>query len=461
MKHKKFSKTVFLFHRDLRLHDNLGLIQALKDSQQVIPVFILDEMQVSDKNKYRSLKAIDFMRESLTALNSELGSKKSQLYFFCGKTVDILSRLIKNESVQAIYSNRDYTPFSRSRDESIGALCQESGVEFLIYDDALLTTPESVHKEDGAPYTIFTPFFKKARQLVVAQPQVNDFENYFSDSIPGAHLSHLDVLGKKSSSNSVLKGGRKEGLTLLESVQNLKEYEVTRNLPSHSEGTSHLSAHHKFGTVSIREVYQTALHFLGPDSSFLTELYWRDFFSHIAFHFPHVFGHAFRQKYDKLPWKNDKKVFEKWCEGKTGFPIVDAGMRELNQTGYMHNRVRMIVACFLIKDLHVDWRWGEQYFARHLLDYDPAVNNGNWQWAASTGCDAQPYFRIFNPQLQHRRYDPDSDYVKQWVPELKALETKEILKLYEFKMEPPKNYPTAIVEHKEVTQWAKEIYKLF
>ncbi len=460
MTHKRFKTSLFLFHRDLRLDDNTGLIEALKQSEKVMPVFILEDTQISQKNRYRSLPALCFMQASLEELNAELNKKSTQLYLFKGNTASILDELIKQQSIQAIYSNRDYTPFARKRDEKIKTLCQKNEVQFSSYNDALLTSPESIHKDDGKPYTIYTPFFRKASQLNIPEPQSNPYKNYVSEKIKGASMNHLNELEVNRGSNLLLKGGRKEGLKLIKSIKQLKNYEELRNIPAKPQGTSHLSAHHKFGTVSIRETYQATLHFLGPDSSFISELFWRDFFSHIAFHFPRVFEGCFHQKYDQIPWENDKKKFKAWCEGKTGFPIIDAGMRELNETGYMHNRVRMIVASFLTKDLHVDWRWGEQYFARKLIDYDPAVNNGNWQWAASTGCDAQPYFRIFNPMLQHKHYDPDSEYTKKWVPELKKLCEKEILKLYELKIEPPSSYPKAIANHKQVIQWSKDIYKI-
>ena len=455
----QLGKSIFLFHRDLRLEDNIGLIEALKKSASVIPVFILDEVQISEKNSYRSLPALSFMKSSLIELNESLLSKKSQLYLFYGKTLKVLEGLIKTQKIKAIVSNRDYTPFARRRDEAIKKLCEERGIDFLVYDDALLHSPESVHKEDGTPYAIFTPFFRKAAQIPVVHSQNNKHHNYFLGDISGAALSLLDKIESAPDSSPLLKGGRKEGLDLIAGIRELNDYSESRDAPFNDQGTSFLSAHHKFGTISVRETYHAALHFLGPDSQYIAELYWRDFFTHIGFHFPHVFGHSFHQKYDTIPWQNDEKLFKKWCDGHTGFPIVDAGMRQLNSTGYMHNRIRMIVASFLVKDLHIDWKWGEQYFARQLIDYDPAVNNGSWQWAASTGCDAQPYFRIFNPMLQQKRYDPDSVYVKKWVPELKVLGSAEILKLYEFKIQPPAGYTQAIVNHKEVTEWAKQVYK--
>ena len=255
-------------------------------------------------------------------------------------------------------------------------------------------------------------------------------------------------------SENALQGGRKEALHLLKNIAHLKNYKEIRNFPALA-GTTHLSAHNKFGTVSIREVYQTIVKCFGKTHTLINELYWRDFFTHILYHFPHVLGEAFHKKYNDIRWENNKNFFKKWCLGMTGFPIVDAGMRELNQTGYMHNRVRMIVASFLVKDLHIDWRWGEKYFAQQLIDYDPAVNNGNWQWAASTGCDAQPYFRIFNPWRQQVQYDPDCVYIKKWLPELINISPKIIHELYKNKMN---GYPQPLVDHAIASQFSKKMY---
>lgn len=256
-----------------------------------------------------------------------------------------------------------------------------------------------------------------------------------------------------------IKGGRIEALKILKNVKVFKNYDGGRDLPAKS-ATSLLSAHHKFGTCSIRETYWAVRDALGPRHTLIKELYWRDFFSHIAYHFPHVFGGAFYPEYDALPWANDKERFQRWCDGLTGFPIVDAGMRELNTTGFMHNRVRMITASFLVKDLHIDWRWGERYFAQHLVDYDPCVNNGNWQWVASTGCDHQPYFRVFNPWLQQKKFDPLCLYIKKWVPELKTVDARQLHRWYEVSGDSADRYPAPVVDHAAESIKAKEIFKV-
>jgi deoxyribodipyrimidine photo-lyase len=240
-------------------------------------------------------------------------------------------------------------------------------------------------------------------------------------------------------------------------LESLSDYEVQRDYPA-QDFTSHLSAHNKFGTVSIREVYHRIRKLFGASHTLISELYWRDFFTHIVYHFPHVMGGAFHEKYNGLKWANREDFFKAWCEGRTGFPIVDAGMRELNTTGHMHNRVRMVVSSFLVKDLHIDWRWGERYFAQQLTDYDPAVNNGNWQWAASTGCDAQPYFRIFNPWKQQQRYDLDCEYIKKWIPALRSLPPKDIHDLEKQRERKPGSYPEPIVNHRIASAAAESMF---
>lgn len=455
---KSYQKALFVFHRDLRLEDNTGLLEALRQSEQVIPIFIFTKKQF-EKNDYRGDFLIQFMIESLGHLNGQLKSKKSQLYCFYGKTDEVIDKLTQQEGIQAVFSNRDHTPFAIQRDEEVLKVCQKNKVALKIYHDALLQAPGKVKKDDGKPYTVFTPFFRKASALPVTKVQSNKFSHYFKGVIKGSDQTLLDNLLPKVAGNPDVMGGRQEGLRLLKKIKDLKNYKEIRDIPSEENGTTHLSAHHKFGTISIRETLEVVLNAHGPDHTLITELYWRDFFSHIAFHFPHVFKGAFREKYNQIKWSQSKVNFEKWCAGKTGFPIVDAGMRQLNQTGYMHNRVRMITASFLVKDLHINWQWGEKYFAQKLLDYDPAVNNGNWQWAASTGCDAQPYFRIFNPWRQQERFDPEAKYIKKWVPELNGVNPKDIHKLAQKPELCPSEYIEPIVDHSVVSKEAKDLFK--
>lgn len=448
---KPFSFSIHIFRNDLRLFDNTALIAALEQSEQVMPVLILDEAQTPDTNGFR------FLMNSLKELDEELKMKGSQLFIFKGIAHQVVEKLLQQQPIEAIFINREYTPSSLQRDDEIANVCKLQKVKFLAYADALLTEPELVRKPDGTPYTIFTPFFNKAKQLPVPQPNGNEYRNYFSGEVKLQNNEKIQPDFFTSTNTTLrLNGGRKEGEFFLNNIDNLSDYEETRNIPS-VKGTSLLSAHHRFGTVSIRETYYQIADTFNEEHPLIRELYWRDFFTHIGFHFPHVFGHAFKEKYQQIEWATSEENFSRWCTGTTGFPIVDAGMRELVTTGFMHNRVRMIVASFLVKDLHIDWRLGEQFFATHLIDYDPAVNNGNWQWAASTGCDAQPYFRIFNPWSQQQKFDPECIYIKKWIPELRIYSPKIIHKMAET---PLLNsaYVQPIIKHEEEAHYSKMLF---
>lgn len=455
---KQHQKSLFIFRRDLRIYDNRGLLRALHESKEVVPCFIFDPIQIGSKNPYRSMNSIQFMLQSLHELDEQLKQKGSQLYIFYGDTHQIIKKLISTQNIDAAFVNRDYTPFSRKRDETLEKLCIQNGAVFSSNNDLLLHEPEEVLSGKGTPYSIFTAFYKRALSLAVEKLEATVHDNFYRKSIPESHGTEifkkiLTTLNK----NIWIKGGRSEALAILKKINSLKDYAKTRDFPELP--TSFLSAHLKFGTVSIRSVYWQMAEKLGPNHPLLRQLYWRDFFTHVAYHFPSVFGHAFHEKYNKLPWKNNKTEFEAWCTGTTGFPIVDAGMRQLNETGWMHNRVRMIVASFLVKDLHIDWLWGERYFAQQLVDYDPCVNNGNWQWSASTGCDAQPYFRIFNPWLQQIKFDKECKYIKQWIPELKNVDAKTIHTWNNSKNGSIKNYPRPIVDHAKESSKAKLLFK--
>lgn len=454
---KTYQLALHIFRRDLRLQDNSGLIEALRSAAKVIPCFIFDKRQI-ERNDYKSDHAIQFMTQTLFELNEQLKEKNGRLYFFYGIAEDVVSELLNQLKVDAVFINRDYTPFSIQRDRLIEAACQKKGIDFHCYADALLNEPEQALKPNGEPYTIFTPFFRRSSLLDVAAPRRNTYDNYYNKPIASEDNQTLARLMQKQNPNLLVKGGRAEGIQLLKRIPELKDYADIRNIPA-LPGTTKLSAHHKFGSVSIRETYNTVVKTFGKQHTLITELYWRDFFTHITFHFPHVLQGAFQARYDKLPWTNNENYFRAWCEGRTGFPIVDAGMRELNTTGYMHNRVRMIVASFLTKDLHIDWRWGEKYFAQKLVDYDVAVNNGGWQWGASTGCDAQPYFRIFNPWLQQQKFDPDCIYIKRWIPELNRLSPKQIHQLEKITPTLLTNYPKTLINHSQESIKIKAAFK--
>lgn len=452
----QFIRTLFIFRRDLRLEDNSGLIFALKSSEEVIPCFIFTPEQIK-KNPYHSSHCLQFMIESLKDLENSLKKKGGNLYLFFGHPEKIVEQCIAKLHIDAVIVNRDYTPYSSKRDQKIESTCSKKNIPFLSFDDCLLHPPEEGLKADGKPYTIFTPYYRNASRLEVLPPSPNRHTNYSSLSIPFAKNRELydKILPKRT---SLLPGGRSAALKILKKISAFSNYTKTRDEPE-KDATTHLSAHLKFTTISPRELYFAIKKELGSHSELIRSLFWRDFFTSIAWNFPHVFEGAFHKKFNTIKWENNKQLFRLWREGKTGFPIVDAGMREMNQTGFMHNRVRMIAASLLIKDLHIDWRWGEKYFAQTLIDYDPAVNNGNWQWVASTGCDAQPYFRIFNPWRQAVKFDKDCGYIKRWVPELKSLPSKAIHEWFLKKNQELSDYPIPIACHTKEAAKTLAYYK--
>jgi deoxyribodipyrimidine photo-lyase len=461
---KKFKKSVFIFRRDLRLEDNSGLLAALDESETVLPIFIFDDRQIElKKNDYFSAPAFSFMLESLTELSSTLESKSSKLFVFHGSPEQIISSLIKDDAVDAVYVNKDYTPFARKRDKDIADICEENHIPLLRFNDCALSPLEDIRTGEEKVYTVFTPFMKKAMKSEVENPKKNNFTNYFTGETNTKTVLLEDYINKIIT--SPIPAGRKAGLKILKDNQYLDNYKDRRNIPS-DNGTSRLSAHHKFGTVSIRESYHMAKEHSGPGCNFISELYWRDFYMYIAYHFPIVFKKSFLPWAKHLAWINDEKQFKAWCDGKTGVPMVDAGMRELNETGWMHNRSRMIVASYLTKNLLINWQWGEKYFATKLVDYDPAQNNGGWQWSASTGADPKP-LRIFNPYTQAVNYDSGAKYIKKWIPELTKVDSSKLAdgKTLDFS-ELGENYPTPLVDQREsfhrameAFRTAKEMYK--
>lgn len=457
MKHL-YKKSLFIFRRDLRLEDNTALNHALEQSETVIPCFIFDPRQVTQKNKYYSANAVQFMIESLQSLNKQLHERDNKLFIFYGTAEDAINDIITDAKIDALFINQDYTPFSIKRDSALQKICVTHNIAFESYADVLLNTPTAIHKKDGSFYSVFTAFYNNAHKVAVQKPHTVRNGSFFTGRIKNSETEQIysHVLAS-SNKNIFVHGGRENALKTLAHLSKMQNYTTERDIPALQ--TSTLSAHLKFGTLSVREAYYGIIKKLGALHPLLHQLYWRDFFTHVAFHNPEIFGHPFHKKYEKLSWNNDRKLFNDWCTGKTGFPIVDAGMRQLNKTGFMHNRVRMIVASFLTKDLHINWLKGEQYFAQQLVDYDPAVNNGNWQWCASTGCDAQPYFRIFNPWLQQKKYDPDCLYIKKWIPELKDQEPKVIHNWFKENSPQIKNYPRPIVDHAKESALAKILYK--
>jgi len=456
--------SIFIFRRDLRLVDNTGLRAACANSRHVIPVFIFDPRQVGEENPYRSMHAIQFMIEALQRLDADIDRHEGRLHTWYGVAHEVVDELLSQTQAEAVYVNRDYTPFSRMRDQRIDDVCRQHGAYFYSYYDTLLHEPEEIATQKGTPYQVFTPFYKNAREREVADVSSNRYRNLYREAISidaqevdlEHELTERGIILQEKNDQLMMHGDRDNALETLRNIKQFQTYEHDREYPR--KDTTHLSAHHKFGTISVRETFHATRDAFGENNELTQQLFWRDFYTHVAYHFSYVFGHAFRSKYDDLTWDEDEELFQRWCDGMTGFPIVDAGMRQLNTTGYMHNRVRMIVASFLTKDLHISWQKGERYFARNLVDYDPAVNNGNWQWVASTGANAQPYFRIFNPWTQQEKYDADCVYIKTWVSELQDLAPKTIHRWYQCK-EGHNGYPVPCVDHDVERKKAKQRYK--
>jgi deoxyribodipyrimidine photo-lyase len=446
----EFKLSLFIFRRDLRLEDNTALNAALARSERVAACFICDPRQL--EGEYAGSPAISFMSGALHGLAVEIEKAGGKLYFFSGEAEDVAAGVLSANKIDAVFFNRDYTPFSLKRDAAIAAVSGKAGVKCFSYDDALLFPPGSVLTGENKPYTVFTPFMRNAMQKVVGAPQKRAAGCFFAGRLKGNLRAAMPP--QLPDIKPCAAHCRAAGLKILGNIGAFANYAKTRNLPAIA--TTGLSPHNKFGTVSIREVWYAIARKLGPDSALLRELCWRDFFTHAAFHFPHVFGSPFKKQYASLSWQNNEKLFAAWRAGETGFPLVDAAMRELAETGFMHGRARMAAASFLIKDLHIDWRLGEKYFAQSLCDYDPAVNNGNWQWCASTGCDAQPWFRIFNPALQLERFDPDCRYVRRWVKELSEYSPDEIHALRKGRGLP--GYPAMIINHAAEVAKTKTYY---
>lgn len=411
--------SIFWFRRDLRLMDNAGLYHSLKSTNKVIPIFIFDKIILDDlitkRGKLELDKRIIFIQKAIQQISSDLKKINSDLWVFYGKPLEIFYTLKNEINIDKVFTNHDYEPYAIQRDYEIKQLLNKDSIEFLTFKDQCIFEKREILKPDTEPYTVFTPYSKKWKEKLspffYKSFQTEKYFNNFSKLKFPTNIPTLKEMGfleeKVDFPNSNLNN---------ELIDN---YAQNRNFPSRA-GTSKIGVHLRFGTVSIRKLVAQAV--MSSDEAFLNELIWRDFYMMILSNFPHVVHKSFKSAYDSINWKNDINDFELWCKGLTGFPIVDAGMRELNSTGFMHNRVRMIVASFLTKHLLIDWRWGEAYFAKKLLDFELSSNNGGWQWAAGCGCDAAPYFRIFNPSLQTIKFDSDLIYIKKWIPELDSLE---------------------------------------
>ena len=426
------SVNIFWFRRDLRLADNAGLYQALKAGLPVVPVFIFDK-NILNKLEDKTDRRVQFIYDALSEIQQQLTAMGSSLEVYYGMPNEICTELANKYTLNTVFTNHDYEPYAVERDGQLKTMLSEKGIAFNTCKDHVLLEKTEVVKDDGKPYTVFTPYSRRWKSIMTeeqlkAYPTEKYFANFFKQS--PQIIPSLPSMGFKESSINFPSKNVQDEL--------IKKYADQRNIPSIA-GTSKLGVHLRFGTISIR---QLAAHCKSLSETFLNELIWRDFYQMILWNFPHVGrSKAFRPEYDTIEWRNDKGEFEKWCNGQTGYPIVDAGMRELNAIGFMHNRVRMIVASFLSKHLLLDWRLGEAYFAQKLLDFDLASNNGGWQWAAGSGCDAAPYFRIFNPYLQTQKFDPKLEYIKKWVPEFQEF-----------------TYPKPIVVHEEARKRCLEVY---
>ena len=397
---------VFWFRRDLRMEDNHGLYQALNSGIPVLPLFIFD-IEILSKLEDKSDKRVQFIYDCCLDLSKKFHKFDSSLKVKYGKPLEVWGELINEFDIKIVYTNHDYEPYAIDRDKKVEEFLTLKSISFHSFKDQVIFEKSEVVKADVLPYTVFTPYSKVWKAKLASHP----IQTYPSESLLNnlykfrSHFLSLEEMGF-----------HQVDLNLSEKNKDLddiiKNYHLTRNIPSNQEGTTRLSVHLRFGTVSVRALVLQAVN---SNETWLNELIWREFFMQILYHFPKVVHQSFKEKYDKIPWRNNQKEFEQWCQGKTGYPIVDAGMRELNVTGFMHNRVRMIVASFLTKHLLIDWRWGEAYFAKKLLDYELSANNGNWQWAAGTGCDAAPYFRVFNPSEQARKFDSEALYINRWL----------------------------------------------
>jgi deoxyribodipyrimidine photo-lyase len=424
------NEVIFWFRRDLRLEDNAGLWQALSSGYKVIPVFIFDT-EILGKLEPDDAR-VSFIFESINNINRKLKTVGSEIYLLHGTPEDSFKILISTFRIKGVYINRDYEPYSIKRDSKIQKILETKRIPLFSFKDQVIFEKSDIVKDNGKPYTVYTSYSKR---------WLKEFEERFIEEIPSSNLIG-NFKKMENHSVSIESIGFKKS-TLIVSKPELSEssiinYNLIRDIPS-AAGTSMVGPHLRFGTMSIREVMRKTN---GLNIIFTKELIWREFFMQILFHFPHVEEGSFRPEYDRILWVNNEESFDKWCAGETGFPFVDAGMRELNKTGYMHNRVRMVTANFLTRHLLTDWRWGEAWFAGKLLDYELSSNNGNWQWSAGTGCDAAPYFRIFNPELQVKKFDPELTYIKNWIPEFGT-----------------NDYPSPIVDHSFARNRAINYYK--
>lgn len=427
------SISIFWFRRDLRLDDNRGFYEALKHEENVLPIFIFDKQILESLSEDDA--RVSFIYDTLQTMRHTLENKfDSSLAVFHGTPLDIFKKLIDTYTIKAVYTNHDYEPYAKERDSEIKTLLEKHDIPFKTYKDQVIFEKNEIVKSDGTPYVVYTPYMKLWKQTFKSITLENyKTEDYFKNLVKNSDAPNLTLkdIGFKKSSQTIEDYKVNSNL-----IQN---YEATRNFPA-QDTTSKLGPHLRFGTVSIRSMIKKAVS--ENNEVFWQELIWREFFMQILWHFPQTVTQSFKPQYDRIVWRNNEVEFKLWCQGETGYPLVDAGMRQLNKTGFMHNRVRMLVGSFLCKHLLIDWRWGEAYFAEKLHDYDMASNVGNWQWVAGCGVDAAPYFRIFNPTTQIEKFDKDLKYIKKWVPEFQEL-----------------TYPQPLVDHAFARERCLKTYK--
>jgi len=500
-KSKLYDLSLYIFRRDLRLIDNTALYLANSNSRCIIPAFFLDKRQVDkNENEYFSSNSVQFMIESLANLNFKLNKQNSKLFLFYGDLQNNIENLIKQTKIQAVYVNEDYTPFSIKRDAQIKEICQKNNIQFISCEDAVLTGLHTIKLSNGNFYKKYTPYFNAASLIKIPTIKTEENLNFIDissnskndglifESIKKAFtvqknnnkikksdclfdfpfdvnqedfrnevLEFMNIIYNK---NVIVLGGREEAEKKLNSIKNFKKYKETRDFPIIP--STRLSAYLKFGVVSPRELFHTVKDCFGPQHDIIRQLHWRDFYMKIVYFYPFVIGGAMKPEYNNIQWQANSKHVERWKKGDTGFPIVDAAMRCMNETGYMHNRLRMITSSFFVKDILEDWRIGEKYFANCLVDYDISLNNGGWQWSASTGTDSQPYFRIFNPTNQSEKFDKDCEFIFYWIPELKKVKNLKHIHdwetfhlLYKDKVD----YPEPMLNHAKQKAKALSMFK--
>ncbi len=425
--------TIFWFRRDLRLDDNVGFFEALRSDHRVLPIFIFDTeiLEKLPNDDARVTFIFDVLQDMRNTLQDE---HNSSLAIYCGKPIDIYKQLAKDYEINAVYTNHDYEPYAKQRDAEINEFLNSKNIGFKTFKDQVIFEKDEVVKNDGDPYVVYTPYMRTWKEKFKSHNlNIHYANSYLHNLVQHTRLPNVSLsdIGFKRSKQTIAEYDVTPTL--------IQDYEDTRNFPA-KDATSRLGPHLRFGTVSIRKMIKKAI--AEDNEIFWQELIWREFFMQILWHFPHTVSKSFKPKYDRIEWRNNEDEFKLWCEGQTGYPLVDAGMRQLNETGFMHNRVRMLVGSFLCKHLLIDWRWGEAYFAEKLHDYEMASNVGNWQWVSGSGVDAAPYFRIFNPTTQIKKFDKDHNYLKKWVPDYQE-----------------STYPEPMVDHKTARERCLKVYK--